>query len=195
MARNVLDYRPMQNNVESLSVVHVERAASGGVRVRVAYPPGKFRQALIGTAIAFCVVAAFPVAMFCVFWKALPADSRFLLLLPVVPWAGLILFLIRWVSRLRQSYIFQADGDGVTIQSYRGRREWCERLPREQITDVRIGFGSSRRSGQSTAWLIIAIKPWYQFNRRLLHDLGGDHLARVADALRAGIGLPPRSWP
>ena len=28
-----------------------------------------------------------------------------------------------------------------------------------------------------------------------LYNVGGDHLARVADAVRAAVGLPPRSWP
>jgi hypothetical protein len=99
------------------------------------------------------------------------------------------------VLRIGQSCTLEVDRDGITIQRVRGRREWCEGLPRERITDVRIGFGQAGKSGRSTAWLVIAIKPWYRKNLTLLHDLGGDRLARVADAVREGLGLEPVEWP
>ena len=190
MASPPLNYRPAANKVTSPSVVHVERAANGGVTVRVSYPPGTFRKMAIEAA-----WAALPLVFFWVFGPSFSRHGAIVFLFPAAFMAFIILPFAWRVSRFRESYIFEADGDGITIQSYRGRREWSERLPREQIADVRIGFGGGGRSGRSTAWLIIAVKPPSRFNRTLLYDLGGNHLARVADALRAGVGLPQRSWP
>ena len=175
-------------------VVHVERAAGGGVVVRVAYPPGKLLEAAIGTAVVCCALVAFPM-LFLWFDRSFRARWSILLWPGFLPAAVVTALLALRASSMALSYTFEADGDGITIRRRRGRLEWRERLPRERITDVRIGFGGGGRSGQDTAWLVIAVKPWCRPNRTLLRDLGGDHVARVADALRAGVGLPPRSWP
>jgi hypothetical protein len=191
-----LNYHPASNKVSSPSVVHVERAANGGVTVRVSYPPGTFRK-MVFQAVGACLgMTVFPlVCFFWVFGRSAGERGAFVLLVPAAFSAFVIPLVARGLSRFRESYIFEADRDGITIQSYRGRREWSERLPRDQISDVRLGFGGGGRSGRSTAWLMIAVKTRYRANHRLLHDLGGNHLARVADALRAGLGLPRCSWP
>jgi hypothetical protein len=191
----LLDYRPAQTAAQA-SVVRVERTSGGrgGVVVRVAYPPAKRREEVIAAA-GSCVGMAVCAGLFVWFgWRSSPFPRPFLLLAPLFPVAVLVLLLVRRLGTLADAYTFEADRDGLTIQRARGRRECSERLPREQITDVRIGFGSAR-ARRSAAWLIIALTPPHRFNRRLLHGLGADQLARVANALRAGLGLPPRSWP
>jgi hypothetical protein len=201
MTPNPLQYRsPTNSPTTPPLVVQTERTADGAVILRVSYPPAKIHEAMMAV-VGFClVIAAFAAVPFWVFGKSFSGPRSVFLLFPALPAAMLIPFMILRVRRLAVSYTFHADSTGILIQYFRSRREWQERIPREQITDVRIGFGSvgggrGRPPGRSTAWLIIAVKPWYRFNRRLLHDLGGDQLARVADALRAGIGLPQRSWP
>jgi len=190
MAPNLLDYRSAKNSAASPQVVQVELTATKGVVVRVAYPPGKFRGAKIGVAVTFGVFGIFAALWYHI---GLLQNPWILLYLAVIPAAVSSLLVWRALS-FCQSYTFQADQEGMTIERHWGRREWYECLPRERIDDIRLGFSKAGRGG-GTAYLIIAIKPWYRLNRRLLHNLGGNHLARVADALRAGICLPPRSWP
>lgn len=195
MPDKVLDYRPAQSKTAPPSVVHIERRAGGGVIVRVAYPPGTFRDAVIASIVVCGALGLFPIFFLWFSWRSFPRGA----LVAFLPWyvfvgaAACILF--AHVSRMAQSYTLQADSDGITIQRCRGRREWLERVPRERITNVRIGFGQAGRSGRSTAWLVIVVRPWYRMNRTLLHGLGGDHLARVADAVREGLGFEPVDWP
>jgi hypothetical protein len=139
--------------------------------------------------------ALFPIFFIWYMGSSLPRSSHLVFL----PWM-LFVAVLAWiifprVLRIGQSYALEVDRDGITIQRFRGRREWRERVPRERITDVRIGFGQIGKSGRSSAWLTIAVRPWYRKNVRLLHDLGGDKLARVADAVREGLGLEPVEWP
>ena len=162
--------------------------------VRVSYPPGKVRETIVGGIVPCCMVAVAAISASRMFgWRVANGSLLVLLIFPGVFAAMLLPLVLVRALGLAKSYLFEADSDGITIHTYRGRREARVRLPRDEITDVRIGFGSARRG--SPAWQIIAVNPAFRWNRRLLHDLGGDELARVADALRAGIGLPPRSWP
>ena len=188
MERNPLDYQPAHASGARSSIVHAERTANGVVTVRVSYSPEQLRGMVMG----LLAVAVLPIIVFSALLITFPAREVFPFLFLLFPIGALFVFLGWRVVRFRPSYTFQADASGITIQSYRGRREWCERLPRDQITNVRLGFGVGKQGG---AWLIISLSPPYRFNRRLLSGLGGDHLARVADALRLGIGLPRASWP
>jgi hypothetical protein len=200
METNRLNYRgPQKPALSSASNIQIERSPAGGVIVRAVYPPGKFRDAIIST--VFGVGAVVACCLFVFLWgfgrSKLGAKAMFLLF-PLFPIVVVAPLLIRRVLGFAGTYLFEADADGITIHTSRGRREWTTRLPREQITDVRLGFGTvggRHGSGRSTAWLIIALASPNRFNKRLLYGLGGDQLAHVADALRAGIGLPPRSWP
>jgi hypothetical protein len=197
MKPNLLNYRaPQKPALSSSTNVQIERTTGGGVIVRAAYPPGKFRDAVISAVFG---VGGMVAILFVAFgWMFGRSMQSLFLLFPLFPVAVITPLIISRISRLAQTYVFEADGDGIAIHRSRGRREWTTRLPREQITDVRLGFGTfggRHGSGRSTAWLIIALAPPHRFNERLLHDFGGDQLARVADALRAGIGLAPRSWP
>jgi hypothetical protein len=200
MKPNRLNYRaPQKPALSSSSSVQIERSSTGGVIVRAAYPPGTFRDAIIGAVVGVgAVVACCVFAFVWMFGGSKFGAHAMFLLFPLFPVLVVAPLLIRRVSGLAQTYAFEADADGITIHTSRGRRERTTRLPREQITDVRLGFGTvggRHGSGRSTAWLIIALASPNRFNKRLLHGLGGDQLARVADALRAGMGLPPRSWP
>ena len=65
---------------------------------------------------------------------------------------------------------------------------------RDDITDITVGFG--QRYGfqlfpKYGAWLIID----GPVRIECLHRFGGDEVARAADALRAAMGMPKRSWP
>lgn len=195
MAGETLDYRPAQTKAVPVGIAQVERTANGGVIVRATYPAGKFREALVGAIVACVALGLFPMPFLWFSGWSLPGGR----LLAILPWM-LFVALVAWmvigrVLRIAHSYTLEADREGITIQRFRGRREWCERVPRDQITDVRIGFGQAGKSGRGTAWLIIATKPWHRRNRTLLHDLGGDRLARIADAVREGLGLEPVDWP
>jgi len=195
MAGNALNYRPAQNNAVTPSTPQVERCPDGRVVVRAAYPPGKVREAMT-VAIGGCVaLALFPLPFVWFSGRSFPGLQPVLFL----PWMLFVAFaawiVVRRALRAGESYTIEADPDGITIHRFRGRREGCERLPRERITDVRIGFGQAGKSGRSTSWLIIAVTPWYRTNPTLLHDLGADRLARIADAVREGLGLEPVDWP
>jgi len=185
-----IDCPSVKISAASPQVVQVERTANKGVVVRVAYPPGKSRDAMSYVAVIVVFFCGFAVLWYRVGLLRNPWALPYLAVLP----ASVILLAVWRALSFRQSYTFLADPEAITIVRRLGRREWRERLPRERIDDVRTEFSRSGR-GVGPGYLMIAVKPWYRSNRRLLHSLGGDHLAHVTDALRGGIGLPPRSCP
>jgi hypothetical protein len=190
MATHILNYR------STPPVVQIERTEAKRVMVRVVYPPGKLRDAILGIAAIGCFYGMFAALWYHIFSMQPSLHQRWIPLLVLAPMPIVVILFAAWsVWGVCQSYTFHADREGITIIRQWRRRERSERLPREQINDVRLGFGKGGRGGGGGAWLIIDVKPWYRWNRRLLGNLGGNHLAQVADALRTGIGLPPRSWP
>jgi hypothetical protein len=102
--------------------------------------------------------------------------------------------LVRQFAAKTRSCVLRADQAGLTIESSDWRRKATRHFHRGQLDDIVLGFGRhGRPNGLFGSWLVI--KSPLCRDIRCLHNAGGDHLARAADALRAALGMPSRSWP
>src|SRR5689334_20358222 len=120
MERRSLDYRPARNDVVTSPIPQVERCADGRVVIRASYPPGKFREAVIGAIVACGALVVFPILFVWFAGGSLPARGR-LALLPWMLFAALVTWIVFGrVLRMGQSYTLEVDRDGITIQRVRG---------------------------------------------------------------------------
>lgn len=91
-----------------------------------------------------------------------------------------------------RSYLFRIDHFGMTFETSNDWRAKSVRYRRDQIRDILLGFSHSRDAAAVQSWLIIDT---LDGRIKCLQGVGGDHLARIADVLRAALGMPARSWP
>jgi hypothetical protein len=173
--------------------VRIDCDANGGATVDARYRPMGRGPFLLILLISFILLGGEAMVAWWLFHRQM-GTRTFVFAFAGLVGATMLVSLIRTHWRGSRCVV-RADADGVTIQITRGRRELQRRLPREQVKDIRLGFDHSGKSTRASAWLVIVTIPWHHRNVRCLAGFGGDELARAADALRAAIGLPKRSWP
>jgi len=161
------------------------------VTVYVCYPRVQRVGAVVAVIVCALVLAAMPVVSLRIVpqWKAqrwFPPALTLIVLIPVGALAGV------QFDRTHRRYIFRADlrGLDITSQGPFGRRS--QTYPRELIDDVRLR-GHEGRSGGSAGELAIAPARGWKPASGYLTGLGTIQLTRVADALREGLAMPPRS--
>jgi hypothetical protein len=171
--------------------LEIERMPDGVVRIRAIYPAEAQRRdkvvlwVVCGTLTVTGAVASWLLHRY-VGWIAATAAAGFVVMLMVS--------LITGAARWARSCEITATPDVMTVNITSGRSAGSASFRRNQIADIRLGFG--QRYGLQIfpkygAWLIIDAQPPIE----CLHRFGGDQLARVADELRHTLGMPKRSWP
>ncbi len=166
--------------------IYIRAMPGGVVEVDAQYTRAMRRDAKIGMAVGVVLFVAVPVAVQC-FMHAWPLTA-----LAVAMTVGPAIAAFSRVPDYFGEHRLVASAEGLWIE----RTGRCPRrlvLPRAAIRDVRIRFPREARSGSCS--VTIHRQGWWRRPLRILHGLGGDHAARVADALRAGLRMPPVSWP
>lgn len=185
-----IDAKDRSVTTDTGATLQIEHSADGATIVSLTYPAereGADRKALI---IVFCMMGVVAIVAW-FFLRGLVGDW----------WAlGIVSAMTLWKlwttlgshRTATSSYVVRAEGEGIAIQTSRGTSHSEYYVPREEIRDVVIGFG--RQPGHGRCWLVIKQKGLFR-SFHCLHNIGGNHLARVADVLRAALGMPKRSWP
>lgn len=175
------------------ATIHVEHPAEGVALVRVTYPDDRRRAGARSLAIACALLCLLPVVTWLLTRHG--PSTPFAIIASSLLAAYLIAILTRQFSAVTRSYTLRADPTGLTLETSAGRRHSNRHLPRARIADLAPAF-SFYRGPHSLfrCWLQIqTTSP--RSTLRCLHNLGGDHLAHIANTLRPPLNLPHRSWP
>lgn len=171
------------------AAIQIERVAGGEVVVRVVYSEEDRRQGLkivrvicLGSLVAVLVLAGL----------------YYLGIIGIFMAVGFACFAVGIASTfiwqffvVRPSYVLRADHTGLTVERSTSGPPVVQHFTLGQITDIGVAFSFQNRPIQ--CWLYIDTTV-----RRpicCLHNLGGNHLARIADILRSALRLPIRSRP
>ena len=84
-----------------------------------------------------------------------------------------------------------SDSSDVTTWRKRSKHHFDRAAVADVIVDCTGGPDGRRTRFRS----MLVIKAPPARDLKLLHGVGGDQLAAVANAVRAALGLPARSWP
>jgi hypothetical protein len=181
----LVDYRHPDTRTRETPIC-IRAMPGGAVEVDVQYTRAMQRGAKANVAAGVVLFVAVPLAV--QWWLHEPWCTALAVALMVGP-------AIVAVSRLPDyfgEHRLVASAEGLWIERT-GRYPRRLVLPRAAIRDVRIRFPRERAGAGCT--VTIHRDRWWRRPVRILRGLGGDHAARVADALRAGLHMPPVSWP
>jgi hypothetical protein len=172
--------------------IQIERLAEGATIVRVTYPDDLRRKGARGLGIICVCLCLLPIiAWFCC--RSTRSEGFWVIGAAVVAIYGMVNAVRQFVA-VTCSYVFRADRDGLMIEKWNGRRTRSWQFTRNQIDDIILGFGYYRGPNSLfRCWMTIVTGRFREI--RCLQNLGGNHLGPIADALRAGLGMPKRSWP
>jgi hypothetical protein len=183
---------------EESRCVRIERTSAtaagqpDGVKMFVRYRRIDRFGALAALIIYAAVLVALPVAALHIVpqWKPARWFPPALALIALVPFGAVAAVQF---DRTHRRYVFRADPRGLSVNSEGPFGTHSQTYPREEIGDVRL-HAHQGRSGGSAGRLAIEPAHGWKPGHRYLTGLGTIMLARVADALREGLGMPPRSW-
>ena len=174
--------------------VRVDRDVDGTVVVRQGGPGGASRRSILAVAAICAALCLVPVAV------ALFTSGRPLPRAAAVAFAAL--FTVPLATRLARQFtagtaawLLRAGRGELTVEAtdYRGRT--VRHFARGQVADVTLDGSGGPDPHRAVFRSMLVIRPTTGRPIRCLHNAGGDQLARAANALRAALGLPPRSWP
>ena len=176
-------------------LVAIERDGTGGgaVTVRVHYRRKDCRDTLVSLLLICCVALTSP----CLVMRMTPPyliDRWMLAGLTLFAFIPVVVLAASSAEKARRRYTIRAEPAALTVQSDGPFGARTHFYPRSWIRDVRLRFGEGR-SARATAKLIVVPRQRWKLARGHLGGIGSDVLVKVADALREGLELPPRSWP
>ncbi len=194
MIERSVDHSPQTlETADTGATIEIE-PISGGVIVRVFYPEDRRRRNVKSLKIVCAILCLLPAIAWLIFRRK--SGDWFAVIAAAVVAGYVIVTMVRTFLAISRSYVFRADATGLAIETLRGARKDEQHLPRSQINDIVLGFGYYRGPHSLfRSWMVIATNAMFSSDIECLQNLGGDHLARVADALRAALGMPKRSWP
>lgn len=173
--------------------VRIEPQADGGVIIRREYPEQERKTGLK------IIAGLFAVGLLILAVTAVLVRRD----LSGVFWMGVVtMFVVAIVHRmarqytvLTRSYVIRADAAGLSIETTTWRGHTSQQFHRHEIEDVLLdfdrGYGKHRRVFQT----ILVIQTSVSRKVQCLQNVTGDRLAKVADAIRAALGMPKRPWP
>jgi hypothetical protein len=173
--------------------VSIARDDSGELAITVV-PPVARRHAALATLLLFVALAVFAPLFARWYFPAAGVLPTWLLAAACTAMAHAALLDFdqeaRRTSLRLDAHSLNADSIGPLGARHRTWR-------RDQIRDVRLAFSRERRQmgGTRNQTSVIIVGEGWLARRRCVRRLAGDEAARIADALRAGLGLPKRSWP
>lgn len=175
------------------ATIQIEQLDNGVAVVRVIYPDDRRWREVNGIGlVGFCLCLAVAIAWF-LFGHSAAGRSGV-----GVAAIFVIYFMIQTLMRfytVSRSWVFRADHTGITIETRSGQRTTTRYFTFGQISDIGVRFdgGKTTYTPTFTCWLVI--DPEFGSEVRCLYNLGGNHLARIANVLRAAMRMPERSWP
>jgi hypothetical protein len=183
--------RPTQN--DKADAVHIEHLADGGVVVRKDYPPQRRRRDIKLALIICTILSLVPVLT----WGLYRARvvSEFAMIVAVLLPVGIAYRLLRQFSAGTRACVLRADRTGLTVEITSWRKATTQHFTRPQITDILLDCSGGNDPRHTLFRTFLIIRSTLARDIRCLHNVSGDELARAANALRATLGLPARSWP
>ncbi len=185
MTTQPIDYRNPDTRTRE-TPIYIRAMPGGVVEVDVHYTRAMRQGAKTSLAVGAAFFVIGPAAV--QWWMHEPWCTALAVALMVGPAIGALSQLPDFFGEHR----LVASAEGLWIERT-GRYARRLVLPRAAIRDVRIRF--PRDGSRGGCSVTIYRQRWWRRRIRVLHGLGGDHAARVADALRAGLRMPPVTWP
>jgi hypothetical protein len=175
------------------AIIQIQHTAADAAIVSVTYPDELRLKSKRGLIIGIPILCVIPAIFWLIFRNG--AGEWFASI-------GSAVGVIIWIFTLRRQYlavtqscVFRADAKGLLIERSNGQNKSQEQYRKDQIRDIKLGFNHNRKSPPLfSCWMIIEIHDsWWSI--KCLQNVGGDHLSRIANVLRAALGMPQRSWP
>jgi hypothetical protein len=174
------------------ATIQIEHLPDHAVAIRVTFPPEQRKRSAKSLFITCCVLAVAMIAA-PIFVRA-GLVSWFVLIAIYTLVIYFMAMTIRVFLAVTRSYIIQASRTGLTFETIAGKNHTTEHFTRGQVIDITLGFSFYRGPNSTfSCWMLIATSNLGEIE--CLQNLGGDHLARIANALREALGMPARSWP
>jgi hypothetical protein len=177
---------------ETGAAIQIDQLDHGGSVVYVTYPEKRRRKDVkVLRVVCSCLCLVPPTV-----WLFLRHGTLtwFGVLVSAIIAGSLIANCFRRFSAVTRSYVLRADHTGLTIEISNGRRTTIQHFTRGQVADIVLGF-SFYRGPNSLFRCWLEVNTTTSSRIRCLQDVGGDHLARIANVLRAALRMPARSWP
>ncbi len=173
--------------------IQIELQPNRGVIVRKGYSDQRRRTSVKVMMIAMVILCLIPVIFWALSRKRLVSEFPLILAIVLPAWIGYRLF--RQFSAGTRSYVLSASHTGLTIETTTWRQRTTRHFTRAQIEDIVLDCSGGPDPHSSLFKSYLVIKSSQCRDIHCLHNVGGDQLARAADALRAALGMPARSWP
>lgn len=193
MITDPLHSPPTRPNVGGSDDIQIQHLPNGDVIIRKDYPNDRQRRDLKVVIVISSILCLVPVLL----WLMWRNGSAPLFAVLVVAFCAICIvpgMVWQFVAKTR-SYVLPADHTGLTIDitSWRGRI--TRHFSHGEIDDIVLDCsgGTDPHHSQFKSWLVITSS--VTRNLHCLHDVGGDQLARVANALRAALHMPARTCP
>jgi hypothetical protein len=173
--------------------VDIEHLANGGIVIRRDYPDERRQRDAKLVLIVCTVLSLVPVVMFALYRAR--RVGEFVMIVSVVLPAGIVYRMLRQFSAATRSCVLRADRTGLTVEIATWRKATTQHFTRPQITDILLDCSGGNDPRHTLFRTFLIIRSTLARDIRCLHNVSGEELARAANALRAALGLPPRSWP
>lgn len=179
--------------VDRSADLHIEHSDKHGVIVARDYPDFRRRKSMKVLAIVCPLLCSVPLILWLTYlhglvnWFVVLTSALFIIII--------VSRIIRQFNINTRSYVLRANHTGLTIEMTTWRRRTTRHFVRSEINDIVLDCSGGRDPHHSLfrTWLVIKVALNGEIH--CLHDVGGDQLARAANALRAAMRMPARSWP
>jgi hypothetical protein len=172
------------------ATINVQNLPHGETVVSVIYPENRRRGDRRVFKIICVILAVAPLIVWLIFRK-----SDWAMYYTIGAAVAACALLAKATAQYRvatRSYVFRVDHASITVETSNDRRTNSVRYRRDQIQDIKLGFSRTRSATAVQCWMVIDT---CDGRIKCLQEVGGDHLAHIANVLRAGLGMPARSWP
>jgi len=185
-------HRGISETAETGATIRIEQLADHAAIVRVTYPVARRRRDLKFLKVICACLCLIPLASWFLFRNGI--TGWFAVTGSAILSAYIMSSIVRQFRAHTRSYVLRADHSGLTIETSNGKDATMEYFTRDQTCDITVRF-SFYRGPNSLFKCWLEIQTTTRATIQCLHDIGGDHLARIANVLRAALCMPARSWP